>query len=63
MVTDNPNFEITTYYWRNNMENEPEKSSQEHVPNIYTQDANGDITYHTNRKGSSDVAGTDYSVD
>ena len=45
------------------MENEPEKSSQEHVPNIYTQDANGDISYHTNWKGSSDVAGADYFVD
>ena len=45
------------------MRNEPGKSLLEHVPNIYTQDANGDITYHTNWKGSSDVAGADYFVD
>ena len=63
MVTDNPNFESTTSYWRNNMGNEPGKSSLEHVSNIYTQDANGDITFHTNWKGSSNVAGTDHSVE
>ena len=45
------------------MGNEPGKSSLEHVSNIYTQDANGDITYHTNWKGSSDVAGADYFVE
>ena len=44
------------------MGNELGKFSLEHVSNVYTQDANGDISNHTNWKGTSDVAGTAYGT-
>ena len=44
------------------MGNELGKFSLEHVSNVYTQDANGDISNHTNWKGSSDIAGNVYGT-
>ena len=38
------------------------KFSLEHVSNVYTQDASGQISNHTNWKGTSDVAGTVYGT-
>ena len=38
------------------------KFSLEHVSNTYTEDANGQISTHTNWKGTSDVAGIAYGT-
>ena len=44
------------------MANELGKFSLEHVSNVYTQDESGQISNHTNWKGTSDVAGTVYGT-
>ena len=44
------------------MGNELGKFSLEHVSNVYTQDASGQISNHTNWKGTSDVAGIAYGT-
>ena len=44
------------------MAEEVGKFSLEHVSNVYTQDASGQISNHTNWKGTSDVAGTVYGT-